>query len=549
MGAHKITVSSVTTKLSRYVSKELLKTLVPAFMALALIMILGFCMQLLHEGLDVVRLPGLLPPVFIYAIPLVLPPAFLTAVITVFGRLSGDNEILAMQAAGVRLHTVIVPTLLLALFFSIAATAFQFEAVPYARRRIQKLKYQALKQILLDKIALSSRTHFSFGRGHLTYDAYRNGKMINPTIMETKKGLVQTLIQAQTGTVEKDPEREGFVLFRLQNTTITRLHGSQFGSRGRMSSEEIELPLQVTPEEETSLQDVKYLSAIPLARHIYELMQVLQKLPQMYKNPDAKEDSLQDRIEEVSSSVAQVSQQITKRRTRIAKFRDKKHPQMKKNMKLTREKLKEIRSQVDSLDNQEKTLLQRIRKLQQGGGGSQAGDKIQSLQDKLKSLRAKRKELNKKGENLQNQARKIEKKLELRQDQIEESKERLEENREDKERLQEKVAELRNKLNIVQKQEEYRSAKIRIHKRLTMAWSVLLFALVGIPLGMFSRRHSIMLAFGVCFAIVIFLFYPFLIGGQIMAETGALPVAPAMWSGNITIGLVGLGLMIAVFRR
>ncbi|MEF8788069.1 MAG: LptF/LptG family permease, partial [Planctomycetota bacterium] len=220
----------MTSKLSRYVSKEVIKTLVPAFLALALIMILGFSMQLLHEGLDVVRLPGLLPPVFIYCIPLVLPPAFLTAVITVFGRLSGDNEILAMQAAGVRLHAVVVPTLILALFFSIAATAFQFEAVPYARRQIKTLKYEALKQILMDKIALRSRTHFSFGRGHLTYDAYRDGKMINPTILETKGGLVHTLIRAKTGKVQKDPEKEGFVLFRLQDTVITRLHGSRLGS-------------------------------------------------------------------------------------------------------------------------------------------------------------------------------------------------------------------------------------------------------------------------------------------------------------------------------
>ena len=103
----------MTNKLSRYVTGELLKTLVPAFFALMLIMILGFCMQLLHEGLDVVRLPGLIPQVFIYCIPLVLPPAFLTAVITVFGRLAADNELIAMQAAGVRLHSIIIPVLVL----------------------------------------------------------------------------------------------------------------------------------------------------------------------------------------------------------------------------------------------------------------------------------------------------------------------------------------------------------------------------------------------------------------------------------------------------
>ena len=82
-----------------------------------------------------------------------------------------------------------------------------------------------------------------------------------------------------------------------------------------------------------------------------------------------------------------------------------------------------------------------------------------------------------------------------------------------------------------------------------VAVSGVIAALVGIPLGMMARRHSIMLAFGASFAIVIFLFYPFLIGGQIMAETGDLSVWLAMWSGNIAIGLVGLALMYAAFRR
>ncbi|MHC5034980.1 MAG: hypothetical protein ACYTFZ_08080, partial [Planctomycetota bacterium] len=68
-------------KLQRYFLLSTLKALIPAFAALVLLMVVGLCMQLLREGLDIVRLSPLVPPVFAYCIPIVLPSAFLTAVI------------------------------------------------------------------------------------------------------------------------------------------------------------------------------------------------------------------------------------------------------------------------------------------------------------------------------------------------------------------------------------------------------------------------------------------------------------------------------------
>ena len=234
----------------------------------------------------------------------------------------------------------------------------------------------------------------------------------------------------------------------------------------------------------------------------------------------------------------------------MVEFREDKRPQMQKNLKLTREKRKEIRSQINSLKEQETTLLQRIRKLQQQAEQEDTSyDKVETLQDNLKSLRANRESLKEEAQKLDESAASIQAQLESRQEQMQKMEERLKELRQDYGELNDQLSELIEKQDMVRKQEEYRSAMIRVHKRLTMAWSVLLFALVGMPLGMMARRHSIMLAFGASFAIVIFLFYPFLIGGQLLAETGDLPVTPAMWSGNMAIALIGLILMWAVFRR
>ena len=138
-------------KLQRYVLLSTAKAFLPAFIALVLLMAVGFCMQLLHQGLDVVRLVTLLRLVFAYSVPMVLPSAFLTAVIMTFGRLAADNELTAVRAAGIRMFRVVHPLLWAACGLAVVAAYFQFETVPRAQGSLRAMKYEALKQILLDK--------------------------------------------------------------------------------------------------------------------------------------------------------------------------------------------------------------------------------------------------------------------------------------------------------------------------------------------------------------------------------------------------------------
>ena len=51
------------------------------------------------------------------------------------------------------------------------------------------------------------------------------------------------------------------------------------------------------------------------------------------------------------------------------------------------------------------------------------------------------------------------------------------------------------------------------------------------------------------FGVVLLLFYPFLIIGQMAAESGLLPTVPAMWSGNALTFMIGLALTVHVLRK
>ena len=139
--------------LQRYVLRAALKALFPALVSLLLMMVVGFCMQLLDTGLDIVRLPRMLLPILAYSIPMVLPAAFLTAVVITYGRLARNNELTAVRASGVAPFQVMRPLLAVALGLSGLAVFFQFETVPGAYLRTQSLKATAVRGVLLERIS------------------------------------------------------------------------------------------------------------------------------------------------------------------------------------------------------------------------------------------------------------------------------------------------------------------------------------------------------------------------------------------------------------
>ena len=83
--------------------------------------------------------------------------------------------------------------------------------------------------------------------------------------------------------------------------------------------------------------------------------------------------------------------------------------------------------------------------------------------------------------------------------------------------------------------------KIEASQRVAMAFSPLVFVLVGLPLAITTRRAQRSVGFGM--SVLIFLgYYLFLVVGQTLAQKGLSPVLPAMWLGNAVFLLIGAAL-------
>ncbi len=86
--------------------------------------------------------------------------------------------------------------------------------------------------------------------------------------------------------------------------------------------------------------------------------------------------------------------------------------------------------------------------------------------------------------------------------------------------------------------ENYRLAWVEIHKKLSIPFACLAFAVIGIPLAESSRRGGRGSAFAISLAIII-LYYVLLSSGETWAQQGRLPPGIAIWIPNALLVAAG----------
>jgi lipopolysaccharide export LptBFGC system permease protein LptF len=87
-----------------------------------------------------------------------------------------------------------------------------------------------------------------------------------------------------------------------------------------------------------------------------------------------------------------------------------------------------------------------------------------------------------------------------------------------------------------------------VSAREALAFSTLALCFVGVPLGIWIRRQSRLASFAVA-VLVFLLLYAMIAGGEGLASEGKLPPRVALWTPDILMGLLGLGMLLRAFRR
>ncbi len=123
--------------LRTYFLKEFLSPLFLALGVLTFVMLLGNLVKIadlvINKGIDIYSVSKVFLFMMPYLLTYTLPISALTAVLMSLGRLSHDNEIVAIKASGINLFTLILPLLMVGFILSLVLVIFNDRVIPYTR--------------------------------------------------------------------------------------------------------------------------------------------------------------------------------------------------------------------------------------------------------------------------------------------------------------------------------------------------------------------------------------------------------------------------------
>ena len=203
--------------IDRYLTRQIIGTVIWAVSLLSLILVVGNAMRDLLNVLMAHQLPlsyvlsfvgYLLPFSLIYSIPW----GVLVAVLLVFGKLSSDNELVALRANGIGMPRICLPVFIVALVFFGLCLWINLYVAPVSQMQLRSALFNLASE---DPLALfgSDEVIDQFPSRKI-YVGRKNGSTLEDLHiyeMNTEKVPVR-VIYARKGTLEVDKENERILL-------------------------------------------------------------------------------------------------------------------------------------------------------------------------------------------------------------------------------------------------------------------------------------------------------------------------------------------------
>jgi len=135
--------------LARYLISEILPPFFVGLLAFTFILLIGRMVKLIElvvtRGIPLLQIAKLFSLILPTFLEMTVPMAFLLAILLGLGRMSNDQELLAMKASGVSPMQILWPTMMIALVIALATFAFTLFARPAANFALKKELYNIAK--------------------------------------------------------------------------------------------------------------------------------------------------------------------------------------------------------------------------------------------------------------------------------------------------------------------------------------------------------------------------------------------------------------------
>jgi LPS export ABC transporter permease LptF len=195
--------------IDRYVSRQIVVNLLFAIIVLSFVLVVGNIFRkllplLVNHDLPVEYLVGFVAYVLPFSLIFTIPWGLLTSVLLVFGRLSADNELIALRSNGVSIARICHPLVVIALLCTAVSVWLNVQVAPAAQEEMRSTVFNLATS---NPMALfGSDQIIDQFPGHKIYVGKKDGnKLENIIVFEINQDLMPMKVTyARTGTLEAD---------------------------------------------------------------------------------------------------------------------------------------------------------------------------------------------------------------------------------------------------------------------------------------------------------------------------------------------------------
>ena len=205
--------------LTRHVLVELAKVFVISLVALTMVMIIvGVLREAMMQNLPAGPVLRMIPYILPDALRVAVPVTLLLAVTSVYGRMSGANEVVATKALGISPMAILWPTFITAFLLSLITVWLNDLAVSWGRRGAQRVMVEAVEEIAY--AMLKSQKSYSSPSFSINVEKVIGPRLIRPIIsFQERKGSSAVTITADEAQLQVD-HAAGVLKIILHNSTV-----------------------------------------------------------------------------------------------------------------------------------------------------------------------------------------------------------------------------------------------------------------------------------------------------------------------------------------
>lgn len=277
--------------IDRYVTWQVILTGLFAVAVLSLVLVLGKIFKELleqlvdnHAPLDLIL--SFVAYILPFSLTFTIPWGFLTAVLLVFGRMSAENELIALRSTGVSITRICLPVFLLAVLCSGVCLWINVDVAPRAQQRMKDALYNIATSNPLSMFG-DDKVITDFPGRKIYVERNEGAQLYNLLVYElSDDNEPMRIVYAKRGELEADPQKSQLLL---------HIYDARYEARDEHDPENLTKIRQATMQRSTLPMSLQELYEKNKKRRgtgsmtVQELMQRLEEQKQASGDIDPKE--------------------------------------------------------------------------------------------------------------------------------------------------------------------------------------------------------------------------------------------------------------------